>query len=140
MKTLNDLNKTKWAGKAELWMDPMGNEAALSDCAISIDDGVVSYTWSHEGKEQKGSLTLRDGGAEFTDTFHSPQPMSFKDVPDSWALFELHGTYPAGEGPDWGWRIGLCLRTPTGELVLQMTNITPWGEEGRAVRMACTPA
>jgi hypothetical protein len=39
-----------------------------------------------------------------------------------------------GPERDWGWRIGLYLR-PTDELALQMTVITPWGEEGRAVRM-----
>jgi hypothetical protein len=34
--------------------------------------------------------------------------------------------------------MGLVLRPPAGELVLQMTNITPWGEEARAVRMTFT--
>ena len=47
-------------------------------------------------------------------------------------------SYPAGEGPDWGWRLRVCLRTMGPErLVLQMTNVTPWGEEARAVRMTC---
>ena len=40
----------------------------------------------------------------------------------------------AGEGPDWGWRTSVAQR-PSGELVLQMTNIAPWGERARAVRM-----
>jgi len=46
---------------------------------------------------------------------------------------------PAGEGPPWGWRVAVAHR-PSGELVLQMTNIKPWGEDGRAVRMIGIPA
>lgn len=140
MKSLNELSNTNWTGKAELWLDPLGNEADHSDCTISIGDGEVNYTWSHKDNSHKGSVKLRDGGAEFTDTFHSPTAMSFEDVPNSWGLLNLFGTYAAGGGPDWGWRIQLCCRTPSGQLVLQMTNITPWGEEGRAVRMVCSPA
>jgi hypothetical protein len=49
----------------------------------------------------------------------------------------VQGAY--GPDRDWGWRIGLSLRAPTGELVLRMTNIAPWGEEARAVRMTCSP-
>ena len=46
---------------------------------------------------------------------------------------------PAGDGPPWGWRTKLSLRAMGGEgLVLQMTNIAPWGESGRAVRMVAT--
>jgi hypothetical protein len=48
-------------------------------------------------------------------------------------LFQLQ--YEYGPDADWRWRIALTLRAPTDELVLQMTNIAPWGEEARAVRM-----
>ena len=54
------------------------------------------------------------------------------------ALFDLLGSYGDG-GPRWGWRMMLSLRPPfegaPESLVLQMTNIAPWGEEARAVRM-----
>lgn len=51
-------------------------------------------------------------------------------------------TYSGGEGPPWGWRLIVSLR-PSFEgapesLVLQMTPLTPWGEEARAVRMVAT--
>jgi hypothetical protein len=82
----------------------------------------------------QGSITLSEDSADFVDTFHSPDPMPLKSLSNSWGLFQVEGKY--GPGQDWGWRIGLCIRTPTDQLVLQMTNIAPWGEEVRAVRMA----
>ena len=84
---------------------------------------------------QEGKLALHDDGADFTDTWHQPQPMRCRPVADARGLFQVQGEY--GPQSDWGWRTGLSLRTPTGELVLQMTNIAPWGEEVRAVRMIC---
>jgi len=134
MTKLNDLVGSRWSGKSVLWADPMGDVPQQSDCTIAIDDGVVRYTWSYEGKPQQGSIKLRAGGAEFTDTWHQSEPAHGTDVPNSWGLLHVFYTYMG----EWGWRINLCLRKPTGELVLQMTNIAPWGEEARAVRMVCT--
>jgi len=135
MSTLAELNGTRWRGLAELWLDPLGDEAARSECTLAVDSAGVSYTWSHDGKAHAGSVKLTDGGADFTDTFHQPEPMRCVDFRDSSGLFQVKGTY--GPDGDWGWRIGLSLRDPTGELVLQMTNVAPWGEEARAVRMTC---
>ena len=109
MSSLSAFEGTSWTGTAELWLDPLGDEGVSSDCTISIEKDRVRYTWSHEGKSHQGS-----GAAE---------------------LFQVAGSY--GPGSEWGWRTGLSFRAPTGELVLQMTNIAPWGEEARAVRMIC---
>lgn len=133
---MTELQGTKWAGNAELWVDPLGDQVQRSDCTIAIEPDVVRYTWSHEGKDHEGSITLRDGEADFTDSWHQPTPMKCPRLPDAWGLFQVQGTY--GPNSDWGWRIALLFRTPTGELVLQMTNIAPWGEEVRAVRMVCS--
>ncbi len=135
MSTLSDLQGTHWKGTAELWVDPLGNDVENCGCTISIEEGIVRYTWSYQGKSQVGSITLREGAAELTDTWHSPEPMKCRPVPDAWGLFQVLGKY--GPQSDWAWRTALSLRTPTDELVLQMTNITPWGEEARAVRMVC---
>lgn len=137
--TLRELANTQWTGQGELWLDPLGNEAMLCDCKIEVGEAEIRYHWSYEGKPQTGKLALRQGGADFSDTFHSPTAMAFRAAASSWCLVDVHGTYPAPEGPPWGWRITLSHR-PTGELVLQMTNVTPWGEEGRAVRMICKRA
>jgi hypothetical protein len=131
---LNELSGTTMTGKAELWLDPMGNEAKLSDCSITVADGEVSYSWSFKDKPQQGRIAVGADAAQWSDTWHNPEPMTCRPLAGSWALIDIAGTYAAGEGPDWGWRTTLSQR-PSGELVLQMTNITPWGEHGRAVRM-----
>ena len=100
---------------------------------MAIDGDVLRYTWSHEGEPHEGSVTLRDAGAHFTDSWHQKEPLPCKRLGEAPGLFQVLGRY--GPDADWGWRIGLSLRAPTGELVLQMTNIAPWGEEARAVRM-----
>lgn len=133
MAKLTDLDGTKWAGSSELWLDPLGDEAMRSDCTISVEGPVVRYTWTHEGKAHEGRVTLNEDGADFTDTWHQPQPMRCRPVAGAGGLFQVQGAY--GPDADWGWRIGASLRPGDGELVLQMTNIAPWGEEVRAVRL-----
>jgi hypothetical protein len=135
MNSLNELNGTRWKGAAELWLDPAGNEVIRSDCTIFIDGDAVHYTWSHEGSAHKGSITLFGDGADFMDSWHQPEPMRCRRLSGAWGLFQVEGEY--GADSDWRWRTALTFRAPTGELVLQMTNVAPWGEEGRAVRMVC---
>jgi hypothetical protein len=137
---LSKLAGTQWVGKGELWLDKLGNEAHESGCTLTMDAAVVgsfSYTWSYEGKPQLGSVVLSDGGVVWTDTWHQPTPKKCSVLADSWALLAAYYTFSAGSGPDWGWRLALAQR-PSGELVLQMTVIKPWGEENRAVRMVFT--
>lgn len=128
---------TEWVGTGELWLDPLGNEAIRHECTLSVAAGSVRYTWVYEGKPQEGTITLRDRGATWCDSWHQGKPAECADVAGAWGLFALQYAYSAPGSPDWGWRIALAQR-PSGELVLQMTNITPWGEEARAVRMVFT--
>ncbi len=137
---LSKLTGSRWTGTGELWLDKLGNEAHKCECTLTMDPAAVgsfSYTWSHEGKAQTGSVVLRDGGAVWSDTFHQPKPVKCSMLADSWALLAAHYTFSVGSGPNWGWRFALAQR-PTGELVLQMTVTKPWGEENRAVRMVFT--
>ena len=133
--SLSDLAGTHWTGSAELWLDPLGDQVVRSDSTISVEPDLVRYTWSHEGRPHEGSIRLRSDHAEFTDSWHQAEPMRCRAVPGAWGLLQVQGEY--GPEADWGWRIGLSLRSPSGELVLQMTNVAPWGEEVRAVRMIC---
>lgn len=133
MAALSEIAGTRWAGSCELWLDPLGDQVVRSDATISVEDDALRYTWSHEGKPYEGVIALRDGGADFSDTFHQPEPMQCDTVEGGWGLFQVQGRY--GPDSDWGWRIGASLRTPTEELVVQMTNLAPWGEEARAVRI-----
>lgn len=138
--TLHDLEHTTWTGRAELWLDKLGNDAKLCDCTIAVEPGAITYGWSYEGAAQTGRIALRADGADFSDTWHSPTAMACAAAPAPWALLDVLGTFSAGDGPDWGWRITLAHRPATDELVLQMSVIKPWGEHGRAVRMICQRA
>ncbi len=131
---LSKLVGSRFVGRGELWLDPLGNEAEWCDCAIEVADGVIRYEWSYQGKPQQGSYKLTPSGADWTDTWHQTSVMSCPRVAGGFGLMCVTGTYAAPPGPDWGWRSVLSVR-PDGDLVLQMTNVTPWGEEGRAVRM-----
>ena len=88
-----------------------------------------AYSYVVRLKPHEGSLTVTDAGADFTDTWHQPTNMPCLRAGRGRALLEVSGTYGAGAGPDWGWTTKIALR-PSGELVIQMTNITPWGETG----------
>lgn len=132
------LDQTRWRGSAELWLDPLGDIASRSDGTISITGNTVEYTWAYEGTPQAGRIVRHGPDAQFTDSWHQPEPMHCVAVPGARGLLQVLGAY--GPDLDWGWRIALSQRVGSGELVLQMTNITPWGEEVRAVRMICLPA
>ena len=135
--SIGSMTGTQWTGTGELWLDPAGNDATAYACTLSVKEDAVHYTWTHDGDEQRGILSLGPDTAQWVDTWHSPEPVDCQRHYGGWALVDLWSTYSAGEGPDWGWRTILAQR-PSGELVLQMTNCTPWGEEGRAVRMVFT--
>ncbi|MEM9484086.1 MAG: hypothetical protein AAGA83_10395 [Cyanobacteria bacterium P01_F01_bin.116] len=130
----NELKGSEWTGEAELWLDPKGNEVDVSKCTLAIEPGVLTYTWVYDGETKTGSFTFAQDGATWIDSWHQPDPAYCKYLSETWNLFAVEHSYPVPSGPNWGWRSQLSQR-PDGSLVLQMTNITPWGEEGRAVRM-----
>ena len=134
---LATLAGSRWVGAGELCLDPLGDEAREYDCTMTISDGSVRYTWSHEGTPHEGVFTLRGGRASWSDSWHQPNAVECSELPEVPGLLALHHAYPASGGPDWHWRTTLSER-PSGELVLQMTNVAPWGEEQRAVRMVFT--
>jgi hypothetical protein len=132
-RDLAELVGTEWVGEGALWLDPLGDEARRYRCTMHIDEEAVRYTWEHEGKTREGVFTLQGQGARWSDTWHQPRAVDCRDRSGAWGLLALRSTYPGG-GADWGWATTLSSR-PSGEMVLQMTNIAPWGEETRAVRM-----
>lgn len=136
-QTFDQLVGSKWAGSNELWLDPAGNEALVSVGTIEVEKDAVHYTWVYEGQKKEGRIEIGADFVSWTDTWHQPTGMKCHDLPIPGAILSVMGRYPAPPGPDWGWRL-LLARRPSGELVLQMTNITPWGEEGRAVRLVGT--
>ena len=130
---LRVLQNSYWSGNGELWLDPAGNEAYLYDCTLQLSPQSIDYEWVYEGVTKRGAFTFSGERPTWVDSWHQPTITQCTRI-DAWGLFTLHNTYDVPSNPAWGWRSKLSER-PTGELVLQMTNITPWGEEGRAVRM-----
>ncbi|MEM7692629.1 MAG: hypothetical protein AAF194_09370 [Pseudomonadota bacterium] len=134
MDLLPGIRGGHWSGRSELWLDVGGNEAIEGGCELSVDSNQLSYSWSRGDKHHEGRFTLGDDGSVYwSDSFHQAEPVRCVQE-ERWSLLSLYYTYPAGEGPDWGWRLAFSQR-PDSSLVLQMTNIAPWGEEQRAVRM-----
>ena len=131
---LSKLEGTKWSGKGELWLDPEGNKADLFGCHLQVESGSISYTWDYEGETKNGNFTFNKNGVHWVDSWHQPERVKCKDITDERGLFTFKHTYDVPSSPGWSWQSKLSER-PNGSLVLQMTNITPWGEEGRAVRM-----
>ncbi len=131
---LEKLTGTNWKGKGELWLDPEGNTAHQYDCELHIQEDALKYSWIYENTAQHGSFTFNDRGTIWVDSWHQATPVQCFNVPEAWGLFTVSYEYEVPDSPNWGWRIKLAER-PDGSLVLQMTNIAPWGEEVRAVRM-----
>lgn len=131
---LAKLTETQWMGKGELWLDPLGNRAEYFDCDLNIGNEAIKYTWLYENETKSGSFTFNETGATWVDSWHQQNLVHCLYVPNAWGIFTVSHEYEVPESKNWGWRSKLSER-PDGSLVLQMTNITPWGEEGRAVRM-----
>lgn len=121
-------------GKGELWLDPYGNDALRYDCELRIEEDAVHYSWFYENEVRRGSFSFDRSGVTWVDTWHQQSPVKCADVDGAWGLFTVSHEYDTPAMPNWGWRSKLSER-PDGSLILQMTNIAPWGEEGRAVRM-----
>ena len=137
MTWLTELQGSGWQGRGELWLDPAGNDAQLYDCTLTIEKDSVRYTWMWEGKSQQGEFQFNSIGAAWSDSWHQLDPVECKSIADSNCLFAIFNFYGVPSNPDWAWRSQLSQR-PSKELILQMTNIAPWGEEGRAVKMVFT--
>ncbi len=126
----------RWTGSGELWVAPEGNKADRCDCEMRLEADALHYSWSYEGKPQEGSFVFDEGGATWSDTWHQKETAKCPDVAGARGLFTVEHSYTP-DPPPWRWRSKLSER-PNGDLVLQMTNLSPWGEEGRAVRMIFT--
>ncbi len=134
---IDKLAGTTWSGKGELWIDPNGNDAILYDCKLNIEANAIFYSWIYENETRQGRFTFNDKGAVWVDSWHQPNSVQCVHANDSWSIFNISNTYEVPNNPDWGWQSKLSER-PDGSLVLQMTNIAPWGEDSRAVRMLFT--
>jgi hypothetical protein len=123
-----------WHGPNRLWMeDPSAPKR--SDGSIDAAATTLRYRWSLEDKPHEGLIELSGPpgavAAQWKDSFHASDGMQLHGLLHDGQL-ALYGTYPAGDGPDWGWRIELDTRDPE-HLTLRMFNLFPSGEVYPAV-------
>ena len=97
---------------------PAGVRAAIAD---EIARGELRFVGSVHDFDLPAVQAL---GGELLEGAIVTRPISNGNV-------EVRGSYPAGDGPDWGWRI--VLSPARARLEITMFNVTPDGAEERAV-------
>lgn len=140
-----------WSGTNRLYFEP-GNLAEESDTsgwvrlAVGGRAAVHEYRWSFEGDTHTGLalVTFTDEGFQgsWVDTFHTAGSiMALAPVPGTPPDdVVVQGSYPAGDGPDWGWRIQWARAADGSGLAVTMWNVPPNGDPGVAVEMTLNPA
>ena len=139
MTTMSELIGPTWRGQAELWLDPLGNEVQTSDCSITLDQGVVRYTWAFKGEAQKRNPRALRRGSDLHRQLAQSEAASVSISPRELGAARRVSAPTARERGPTGAGAPRSAAVRAGELVLQMTNIAPWGEDGRAVRMILHP-
>jgi hypothetical protein len=129
-----DSHRGAWRGPNRLWFeDPKSPER--SDGLIDAEASSLRYRWSFRGAPQEGELRLAGPAGAVRGDWKDSWHMSNGAVMHGHAadgVLVLYGTYPAGDGPDWGWRIELDWRDPE-HLSLRMFNLEPAGPAVPAV-------
>ena len=123
-----------WRGTNRLYLEGADGPVLTSPSTLTAAWAAkkfleLRYDWLHENVVQEGVILFGAEGnsAAWVDSFHqSKHPMFCQGEP-----LNVKGSYSAGEGPDWGWRITLALQDE--QLILTMYNIAPDGAEYLAV-------
>lgn len=135
-----------WTGTNYLWLRPdlpPQESVSLAEVTTVAGGNFLSlvYNWAEENGPQDGLLLVNgrtaDSGATsvWADSFHTaPGLMRFKTAVGEDGTAVLEASYPAPEGPDWGWRI-VIDPTPAPDFHMVMFNITPEGEALKAVEV-----
>jgi hypothetical protein len=139
----------EWEGAARTYFEP-DNVADESRWRGSIRAVVPGRFLLHEYRSipptgsvigaLQGAMLFgdeRDAGLHvcaWNDSFHMSKSTMISRGPRAPRGFSVLGSYAAPPGPDWGWRTSFDLITPD-RLVILMTNISPEGEESRAVEI-----
>jgi len=142
----------KWKGKSTLHMSwlPMEERLRESHSTLEFDLGpqnnivIIRYNWDEKGPQMGQILLALDGELAqggWMDSWHqSGAVMHLKGKVADPHTVSIQGTYSASPDPDWGWRISMKIMAEPNLLSIEMTNISPTGEEEWAVRSHYVPA
>jgi hypothetical protein len=135
----------EWQGSKQLYLAPPPEPALSSRSQLSvrsIAEGSFlqfDYDWIYKDEAQSGALLFgyeeeKAASAAWVDSFHMSSKIMLCTGSTTDGSAELHGSYEAPPGPDWGWRITIRSISMT-ELQIVMHNIWPEGQEDLAVRI-----
>lgn len=135
----------EWAGTTRVWFQPdkpPASESPQQGSVRSVLDGrflLHECATSVDGKLQQGiallGLHLEEKSFEcaWIDTFHTGSAIMFSTAEAVSDPFAVLGSYGDGQGgPRWGWRTEIA-QPDIDTLLITMLNITPEGDEAKAV-------
>lgn len=133
-----------WAGTTRVWFGPdqLADESPQSGRIRVVAGGrflLHEYDSAFQGEAQQGAaiyaVHLDAGTCEsaWADSFHTGTSIMFSSAATDGDRFAVLGGYDDGKGgPRWGWRTEI-EQPGDDELVITMFNISPQGEETKAV-------
>jgi hypothetical protein len=138
----------RWSGPTQTWLDPSSapDESRTEVTVESLLGGRwirIDYQGSVQGKPHAGQMIVgyhkdaKEFEISWVDSFHTgTSVMLSTGAPRPDGAVSALGSYGAG-GERWGWRTVLRQPKP-GELVIEAYNVSPAGQEDRAVETRLT--
>ncbi len=138
-----------WQGSKQLQIHPDAPIQKSKSTAIVQAEAMgkfigIRYTWRYQNKDQQGLLLIgyendhQRASAVWIDSWHMQDKAmlctgQFSDA----NTLTLNGSYAAGQGPDWGWKISIKVKNANA-FDLIMYNIPPEHGEVQAVKIEYT--
>ena len=138
-----------WQGPNRLWLNPAEpfEESHATATVAPVAQGkfvTLLYTWEQGGHPADGLIVIGfnpsggDVDVYWIDSWHmGANYMLLKGQTLAEGGIAVKGSYPAPDGPDWGWRIE--IKPGQNEFHMLMYNIMPLGDEMLAVQATFTP-